>query len=593
MFWFNGRTPSIRFYMPDADAVTLVVDGWGQPQPLKKDAKGIWHGKLPRSLQELHGRAYRFTVVQNGNVFTIADPLAHRTWRHGHHIKSFFANIHYGWQNLNFKAPPFRDIVIYETHLPALSRHRSAGVKQVSHRGTYVGAITPLVIKHLQRLQVAVEFLPLHASDKLLGQDWGYFSTSFFAMREDYAFNENAVNQEVMAVVDAMHGRGIPVLLDVVFNHGAELWVKAWGEDVVYRKHANGDFCHGSGCGPTIRTEHPFIREMIIETLQHLVKQYRFDGFRFDLGALHDKQTMLEIDRRLPKHIYLIAEPWALGGTQWGKGDLSHDFAGTRWAVWNDDFRESGKTFLMGRGDHHNRDRLMNALRGNHAGHGGWAVRPQQCINYLSSHDGKTLADYVEGDKKRAFLGILMVLTAQGVPMLGEGSELMFSKQGHDNSYDRPDLNQIDWTHMQHHQDLVEAVVQLIALRKRYPHFCYTQQLRQRHSKSLRWDIDWIYPTGHPHQDNVNAIGFVLKPPSLWYRWRRLRDALVVLLNGSFKGAHFHLPKGKWRMLADGNAIVVNQEGIRDVPPAQGDYYVHPGTGVVLERDKRRLKGGS
>ncbi|UCD69086.1 MAG: hypothetical protein JSW48_03055, partial [Betaproteobacteria bacterium] len=406
-------------------------------------------------------------------------------------------------------------------------------------------------------MQVAVEFLPLHASDNMLGQDWGYFSTSFSAMRECYALDEGKVNQEVMAVVDAMHGRGIPVLLDVVFNHGAELWVKAWGEDVVYRKHDNGDLCHGSGCGPTVSTENPFIREMMIETLEQLVKRYRFDGFRFDLGALHDKQTMLEIDRRLPKDIYLIAEPWALGGTQWGKGDMAGDFARTRWAVWNDDFREPAKTFLMGSGDHHNRDRLMSAIRGNHVSHGGWAVRPQQCINYVSSHDGKTLADYVDGDEKRAFLGMLMVLTAQGVPMLGEGSELLFSKKGHDNSYDRPDLNQIDWTNIERHKDLVEAVAQLIALRKRFPHFRYTKQVRQRHGRSPRWDIDWIFPTGHPDHDNVNAIGFVLKPPPAWYRWRRFRKSLVVLLNGSDRAADFHLPKGRWKMLVDGNAIVV------------------------------------
>ena len=582
MFWFAGRAPSIRLYMPGAEAVSLVVDSWDEPQPLKKDRNGIWRVKLRRSIQELDGQAYYFNIIQNGHAFKIADPLAHRTRRHKSELKSFFSDIKYRWRYLCFKTPPFHNIVIYETHLPALSRHHSATVKHTSHRGTYVGATSSFVLKHLRRLKVAVEFLPLHDSDDLLGQDWGYFSTSFFAMRECYALNKSEVNREVMAVVDAMHGHGIPVILDVVFNHGAELWVKAWGEDVVYRKHANGDFCHGSGCGPTLRTENPFIREMIIETLQHLVKHYRFDGFRFDLGALHDKQTMLEIDRRLPKHIYLIAEPWALGGTQWGKGDLAQDFARTRWAVWNDDFRESAKTFLMGGGDHLNRDRLMHALCGNHVRDGGWTVKPQQCINYLSSHDGKTLADYVEGDKKRAFLGMLMVLTTQGVPMLSEGSELMFSKQGHDNSYDRPELNQIDWTNTQHHQDLVEAVAKLVELRKHFPHFRYTRQVRQRHGKSRRWDIDWIYPTGHPHKDNVNAIGFILKPPSAWYRWRRLRNSLVVLLNGSDRGADFHLPKGRWKKLVDGNAIVVKKDGIRDVPPAQGDYHVHAGTGVVL-----------
>ncbi len=578
----SRHSPSVRLYMPDADEVTLVVDDWFESQPLTKERNGYWSIDLTHTINELSGRAYHFNIVENGQVFSIADPLAHRTQRDNKTIKSYFSDMQYDWKHANFVAPPFHDIVIYETHLPALSRHASAKVLHRSHRGRYLGATAPNILKHLSQLNISVEFLPLHASDRFLGQDWGYFSTSFFAMRESYALKETDVNKEVMAVVDAMHGQGIPVILDVVFNHGAELWVQAWGKDIVYRKHANGDFCHGSGCGPTVNTEHPFIRELIIQTLEHLVQTYHFDGFRFDLGALHDKRTLLEIDRRLPKHVYLIAEPWALGGTHWGKGDMAHDFARSRWAVWNDDFREPARTFLMGRGDHHNRDRLMQAITGNHILNGGWAVRPQQRINYLTSHDGKTLADFVNGDRKRAFLGMLMVLTSQGVPMLSEGSEFLFSKQGHDNSYNRADLNQIDWRNLQFHQDLVTAVSRLIALRKTLPHFQYKAHLRHQDRKTLLWDICWIFPTGFPHNDNTNAIGYILKPPPVWYRLRRARHSLIILLNGSHTGADFHLPKGKWKVLVDGNGIEVNPQGIPKVPPAQGNYYVHPGTGVVL-----------
>jgi pullulanase len=578
---FFSSKPVIHFYHPNAETVSLVVEGQDKPWPMKKNHKGYWVSKLRSSYRELHGRAYHFQVSQNGKTTAIADPLAFRTKRQEQGLVSYFTNIDYKWQQRRFRPIPFRDVVIYETHLPALSRHASAEVEDESHRGTYVGAKSPTVLDHLQRLNVAVEFLPLHASDNLLGQDWGYYTTSFRAMRNCYAINETEVNREVMEVVDAMHSRGIPVLLDVVFNHGGELWVKAWGEDIVYRKHDNGDFCHGSGCGRTIRTEHPHVRETIIETLQHLVKEYRFDGFRFDLGALHDKHTMLEIDRRLPKHIYLIAEPWALGGAQWGKGDLHGDFKDTRWAVWNDDFRESGKTFLVGSGTHNNRDRLMCGIKGSHVDDGGWTRRPQQSINYLSSHDGKTLTDFVGGDKKRVFLGVMLVLTSQGVPMIGEGTELMYSKEGHDNSYDRPDLNQINWNLVKEHNDLFEAVSRLIALRKQLPHFRYTRRLRQNDGKREDWDIDWIYPTGYPHKDNVNAIGFTLRPPR-GSDWGRRWHPVLVLLNGSNIGADFHLPKGRWKVLVNGNELIVNDRGLPGIPHAHSDYHVHAGTGVIL-----------
>jgi pullulanase len=583
MLWLFWRRPTIHFYKPDADAVSLVIEGHRKPRPMKRDQRGNWCVRLQRPYRDLHGRAYHFEVRKNARTFTVADPLARGIERNEQGFISRFRDSSYQWQHNRFKTPPFRDVVIYETHLPALSRHSSAKVEDESYRGTYAGARSPAILAHLQRLKVAVEFLPLHASDKSLGQDWGYFTTSFHSMRECFALNKSKVNEEFMAVIDAMHRHDIPVLLDVVFNHGGELWVKAWGKDIVYRKHDNGDFCHGSGCGPTIRTEHPMIRETIIQTLEHLVNDYQIDGFRFDLGALHDKQTMMEIDRRLPEHVYLIAEPWALGGTQWGKGDMSGEFAATRWAVWNDDFRETGKTFLMGRGDRHNRDRLMRAIKGSHVDDGGWAQRPQQSINYLSSHDGKTLADLVEGNKQRLFLGVLMVLTSQGVPMLGEGTELMFSKQGHDNSYNRPDLNQIDWTNAHEHADLVDAVAGLIALRKSFANFRYPTRLKQRHEHGNEWDIDWIYTTGYPHRDNSNTIGFELKPPPLELGLPGKRRTLVILLNGSTVGADFYLPKGKWKLLVDGLQLAVNAQGLPGIPHVQGNYHIHPGTGVILE----------
>ncbi len=575
------RGPVFKFYMPDADTVFLVFDELRKRWPMKKRAHGVWSLRVKTSAKALNGHSYHFEVHRKDDTYQLADPLAHRTQRRRQGLVSIFSNLDTGFKRAQFRAPPIHRIVIYETHLPALSRHKSADIELEKHRGTFAGVCSPAVLDHLQRLDVALEFLPLHAHDENLGQDWGYFSTSFSALREGYATDSSNINNEVIEMVDTLHRRGIPVLLDVVFNHGGELLVKAWGKEVVYRRHANGDFCHGSGCGPTIQTEHPMIREVILQTLEQLVELYRFDGYRFDLGALHDRKTMLEIDRRLPKRIYLIAEPWALGGVQWGKGDMSRDFASTRWAIWNDDFREAGRAFIKGHGDSRNRDRLMCAIAGSHVNDGGWALRPQQSINYLSSHDGQTLADLMHGDTRRVFLGIMLVLTSQGVPMISEGTEMMFSKQGHHNTYDRPDLNQLDWRKANEHRDLVEAVAGLIRLRKRLPHFHYTRPLR-KNITSDRWDIDWIYPTGYPHHDNVNAIGYILRQPSRGLFWQRRHPPLAILLNGSSDWADFRLPKGKWKVLVDGCRLTVNESGLSNVPNASGNYSTHPGTGVIL-----------
>ena len=585
MSWLFWLRPHINFFQPDADAVSLVVEGEKKSWPMRKDHQGNWTTRLRLPYRELDGRAYHFSVRCNGDTYEIADPLASRTERRGKKLMSLFTDLSFKHKNNGFRATPFKNLVIYETHLPALTRHPSAKVDDENHRGTYRGATSPAIIHHLQRLKVAVEFMPLHAHSRSLGQDWGYFSTSFRAWRNDFALDKTQVNREVMHLVDTLHGHGIPVLLDVVFNHGGELLVNAWGENIVYRRFDNGKFCEGSGCGPTIRTEHPLIRETIIQTLDHLVDQYRFDGFRFDLGALHDKQTMLEIDRRLPQRIYLIAEPWALGGTKWGKGDMHGEFSSTRWAVWNDDFREPARTFILGAGDYRNRDLLMRAIVGSNLKDGGWAVRPQQSINYLSSHDGKTLADLVGGDKRRQFLGVILLMTSQGVPMLGEGTEIMYSKQGHHNSYNRPDLNQIDWGNVNLHHDLLEGVARMITLRKHLPHFGYTRHLKPNDNKSDVWDIDWIYPTGFPHQDNVNAIGYVLRQPTLDpFAQRDDKHNLVVLLNGSQVEVDFHLPSGEWKVLVDGKSFEINVFGLSSVPNAKQHYHLPPGTGMVLRR---------
>ncbi|MES9970727.1 MAG: hypothetical protein ABW092_11895 [Candidatus Thiodiazotropha sp.] len=580
--FFSSKKNKFSFYSPDADEVSLVIQNHDKNWPMKPDARGYWTVVPEITKQQLNNLSYHYRVRVGQRVRKVADPLAGRLALVNGKYKSLFQLIGYQYQNKGFRTPPIEKIVIYESHLPALSRHPSAAVDKEIYRGTYLGAASNYLLNHIQRLHVAIEFLPLHYSDKELGGDWGYYSVAYSAMRSDFAVNKENVNTEVMQLIDALHGRGIPVILDVVFNHGAELWVKAWGKDVVYRKLEAGSYCNGSGCGATVKTENGHIRRTIVETLQNLVNTYRFDGFRFDLGALHDKETMLEIAKRLPKRIYLIAEPWALGGNQWGKAEMSNEFAHTRWAIWNDDFREPARMFIQGSGDFQNRDLLMRAIVGSHIKDGGWALRPQQSVNYISCHDGRTLADLVGGNKHRAFLGLFLLLTSQGIPMMGEGSEFLYSKHGHDNSYDRPDLNQLDWTNAIQHGDLVEAVGQLVDLRLQLSHFLYRGHVKANDQKSRYWDIDWIYPTGYPHHDNVNAIAYIIRPPRRYRLWNRARHSVVVLLNGSHSGVDFALPDGEWRVLVDGLRLKVNPSGLNIAPNAKDHYHLQPGTCAML-----------
>jgi pullulanase len=317
------------------------------------------------------------------------------------------------------------------------------------------------------------------------------------------------------------------------------------------------------------------VRQMIIQTLQHLVTTYHVDGFRFDLGALHDKRTMRDIDRALPERIHLFSEPWATGPTKWGKGDLRETFADTRWAIWNDDFREPLRTFINGQAaSYKDRDRLKTAIAGSYE----WAVRPLQSVNYFAIHDGKSSADVVGGDKRRLFQGVALTLFSQGVPMIAEGTEFMHSKGDAHNTWDDPQKNQLDWRQAEEHRDLTDAIARLIHLRKRLPHLKYRQALREG------TDITWIHPTGYPEHDNVNALGYLLRPPPGEAAPPGMRE-IVVLSNGSRDAVHFNVPAGRWKVIADGVALQVDEAGLPGRVVTDGDYYLHAGGVAILARD--------
>jgi pullulanase len=568
----------VRFFHPRAEAVRLRIQGRKDPIEMNEVDPGVWEVQVPQDIASLDGLRYEFDLDLEGDetMKGVADPFADRTeYDRGGEIRSYFSDTSYRWTDAGFRVPTHRDLVIYETQVAALSRHPSSGVSE-KQRGTFVGAASRKIRAHLKRMGVAAQFMPVHASDPEKGKDWRYFTTSYRAFAGDLARNRKRTPVEFKQLVDKLHGEGTPVILDVVFNHGGELLVRAMGEDVLYRKLDDGSFDNGSGVGPTLATEHPIVRETVIQSLENLVEDYHVDGFRFDLGALHDLDTMVEIDRRLPKKVFLTSEPWAISNTKWGKGDMTRRLKKTRWTIWNDDFREPARALVAGRSDSQSRDRLKIAIKGSLAADGGWAARPQQSINYLTSHDGHTLADLHQGGPQRQLLGLMLLLTSQGIPMIAEGSEFMHSKGANeDNTYDKPHLNQLNWEKAKQHETLVEATSRLIELRKALPHFKHARRLAEGR------DITFINPTGYPEADNTNAIGYVLRPPK-GARVRKNEKELVVLVNGGDREQRFWVPEGRWRVIADGALMQVDRKGLANRIVKDQEYIVPPGAGVIL-----------
>jgi isoamylase len=337
-------------------------------------------------------------------------------------------------------APPdhaLADSVIYELHVKGFTATHPA--VPAADQGTYAGLTTPAIIAYLQDLGVtAVELLPVHQSltnGVLAGQGlvnyWGYDTIGFFALHSAYSSARRAGAtpgselEEFKAMVKALHGAGIEVILDVVFNHTAEgneqgptLSLRGI-DNAVYYQLVPGQlqsYDNLTGCGNTINAASPPVRRLIVDSLRYWVEEMHVDGFRFDLGAVlgsdepgtagdadpgwDENAAFFELVLQDPTlaRVKLIAEPWTAAGNEQGRFP-------PRWSEWNGQFRDTMRDYwraqtpgprwvgarLAGSPDMYAQNAPRYSLR----------RQPTASINFVTCHDGFTLNDLVSYDAKR------------------------------------------------------------------------------------------------------------------------------------------------------------------------------------------------
>ncbi|MCB9556262.1 MAG: hypothetical protein H6707_09190 [Deltaproteobacteria bacterium] len=563
----DAKGTRFSVFAPKASQVELLLGKRRFPMVLR--GRGVFETLVPVGKTALEDQRYSYRVTdKNKRACLISDPYAEATTA-DERTTSRVANLTYNWNDRGFRRPPAHRLVISELHVKDVTQ--LAPDIPVSDRGTFVGMTHRSVVDYYKSLGTAIQLLPLQSYDSKQGGHWGYMPEHYFALKERYAKVQGRAHRELMGLVDRYHQEGIPVLMDVVYNHtanGEDLHFRVLGHDYFYRLKGDGTDRNGAGCGNELATERPMVRRLLLDSLKHFVEKFHIDGFRFDLAALLDMDTMRAIDRTLPKDVYLIAEPWAASRALWSKKDLIHKLKSTRWMVWNDTFRQSVRSFVTGASDGETRNKLIASIAGN-TRPSGWRVsdthftaRPNQSVPYVDSHDEQALADVVGGNAQRQFLATVLLLTSQGVPMLGQGQELMRSKAGRRDTYkdDNP-TNWLDWTMTEQKRRLSQAVGQLVALRKSLPFFDGSEPLTDR-------DITWIRD-GLPDQ----ALG---------YHYHQAGQELIVLANGhKSDNVTVPLPSGNWKVVADGELLAVDANGLRT---ASKDYRLAPGCAVVLSR---------
>lgn len=512
----------------------------------------------------------------------------------------------YDWEDDRAPRVPWADTVICEAHVKGFSMRNPAVPEAL--RGTYAGLAHPASIAHLKRFGVtAVELLPIHEMvDELvlvqagLSNYWGYNTIGYFAPAARYAGGHDPI-AEFRGMVRGLHAAGIEVILDVVYNHSCE--TDELGPTLCFRGIDNASYYRPrgddrrrydnvTGTGNTLNTAHPRVLQMVMDSLRWWVGAMHVDGFRFDLGsalareggAFDPHSALLTAMRQDPRltGVKLIAEPWDVAGSETGRFPPG-------FAEWNDRYRDAVRGFWLGHGTGCGELARRMTASSDLFRHDGRA--PQASINFVTAHDGFTLADLVSYEHKhnaangqgnrdgtddnrstnsgtegptedaavlarrgrlqRALLATLLL--SQGVPMLTAGDERGRTQQGNNNAYcqDGP-LGWIDWDAGD--RGLEEFVAALTTLRRAHPALRRTCWFDGVPTSTGEQDVVWLSRDGTEMtpahwEDTANrCFGFQLG--------RETSDeaTLLVLINGGDRDIDFVLPRrpgGAWRRLLD------------------------------------------
>ncbi len=472
---YTPQATTFRLFAPGAKAVSVVLydaatETLGRVEHPLKGQDDFWEGSIAG---DLRGKFYAYRLDGPGldSKREVLDPYA---------VNAVASSTR---GRITELTPPTRpgprvtsatDLVVYEMHVRDFTIAPSSDVQ---HRGLYLGFTEPnthlgdgaqirTALDHLTELGVThVELLPVQdfANDESKPRfNWGYITTAFFSPEGMYATNPNDDSRvrEFKALIDALHARGLGVIMDVVYNHTAgDAPFQSVAPGYYYRHDSNGKLSNGSGCGNEWSSETPMARRLILDSLKFWTREYGIDGYRFDLMALLDQDTMRQAERELRAinpNVVLFGEPWTGGQSpledKTDKGAFHHVPVG----AFNDDFRNA----LKGSPDGHDpgfiqngshRDALENALRVSE-----WLATPAQSINYMTCHDNLVLWDKLKSSMPNADdhelietmkLGYLALLTSQGVPYMQGGEEFGRTKGGNNNSYNAPDsVNEVDWS---------------------------------------------------------------------------------------------------------------------------------------------------
>lgn len=584
---FDGDGVNFALFSEHAEAVELCLfdaEGMRETHRLRLPERTgyVWHGRVPGLVPgQLYGyRVHGRYAPEEGHRFNpnklLLDPYAKRLTGHPRWSDALFGynpgaktldltfstrdsarfmpkcvveDPSFFWGNDRPPAVPNNESVIYEAHVKGLTQ-----LSDAPNAGKFLALASDRMIDHLLDLGItAIELLPVQAFlndrwlvEKRLTNYWGYQTLGFFAPEPRY-LSHGRLN-EFQHMVARLHAAGIEVILDVVYNHtceGSELGPtlsfrgidnRSYYRLAPYPRH----YINDTGCGNTLNLDHPMVLRMVMDSLRYWVEVMRVDGFRFDLAStlardddgFQPNSAFFAAIRQDPvlSRVKLIAEPWDIGPGGYQLGAFPHPFM-----EWNDKFRDGVRRFW--RRDARPAPELAARLTGSamQFDHSGRAATSS--VNFITSHDGFTLADVVayaqkhndangednrdghsenysdnmghEGEtddpqilaaralRRRNLMATLLL--SQGTPMILAGDEMGHSQGGNNNAYGQDNaISWIDWSRAD--PEMLAFTRKLIAFRKAHPILRQRIFLHSKPRKDGKADVLWWHPSGRRMQ---------------------------------------------------------------------------------------------
>ncbi|MDO7851295.1 type I pullulanase [Hymenobacter convexus] len=623
---WRGPQATLRVWAPTAEALHLrlyAAGTGGQPTATYAMAKaqdGTWTYALPA------GTAGFYTVqatIAGAKMAEVADPYAHAVGINGRRgaVLNPSAVSPPGWpDDLRPALKQTTDAVIGEVHVRDLSMHPQSGIKR---KGKYLGVAqlgtrgpegVTTGLEHLVELGLThVHLLPTNdfasideaAPARANRYNWGYDPLNYSVPEGSYSTNAadpTARISEFKQLVENLHGQGLRVVLDVVYNHTADA-ARSNFEQLVpgyyYRHNPDGTLSNATACGNEVASERPMVRKLIVESVAYWAREYHADGFRFDLMGVLDIETMRAVRVALDQQdhsILLYGEGWTAGpsplpeaqravkanmprldriaafGDELRDGVKGHYARQTEpgFASGQPGLEESVKFGIVGAIQHPQLDyKKVNYSQTP------WASSPAQAINYVACHDDMVLWDKLAvsnpgaSEAQRLKMDVLsntIVFTSQGIPFLPVGDEFLRTKGRSHNSYNLPDsVNQLDWARKAKYRPVYEFYRKLIGLRRDHPAFrLSTAELVQQH-------LDFLPNT---HQ---GIIAYQLKNSAGGDAWQNI----VVIFNGNTSADSVALPRGTYKVVLRGDQI--NQDGL-DVLEVMSGVQVPGSSALILVR---------